>query len=474
MSYFRFPRYVSVGEKRARAEKKLKQLKKKNPDIQPVWVEGRTLVRTWWGKAWNQNLERYADFANRIGRGRSYLRHRAVLDLRIEPGRVHGLVQGSAAKPYSVAVKIKALNKKNWAAIKSACTGRIDSMNDLLAGRFPEALSALFTARGQGLFPSPQEIEFNCSCPDWADMCKHVAAILYGIGVKLDEDPALFFRLRKVAIGDLVSEAVAERANQLLEKAGAKSGAVIADEDLGDVFGIVMEERFDFGNAAAKPPSGKTRPAGKKKAPKKAPAKAAAKKKPAPSDNRVQILGLLEKAPSAGIGVPALAAKTGLSPARVRNIVYTACKKGLIEKAGRGLFRSRARKIPAGDQMARVLESIRSAPQSGLRAADIQGETDIPLTRVRNLLVRAMADGNIIRLSRGVYGPKKENTGTASATEMVLQAVSKAPKGMAFSAIREKTGLAEKKLRNVVFRLTKLGKIRRVSRGVYSAGSWAE
>ncbi|MBW2612824.1 MAG: hypothetical protein JRE12_10775, partial [Deltaproteobacteria bacterium] len=117
MSDWRFARYVSVGEKRAKALKKLKQLRKKNPNIEPVVVEGRTLAKTWWGKAWNNNLERYADYANRIGRGRSYIRHRAVLDLQIEPGKVTALVQGSRAKPYSVSIKIRKLSKKTWREI---------------------------------------------------------------------------------------------------------------------------------------------------------------------------------------------------------------------------------------------------------------------------------------------------------------------------------------------------------------------
>ena len=112
MSYFRFPRYVSVAEKRARAEKKIRQLKKKNPNLAPVILEGRSLAKTWWGKSWNENLERYADYSNRIGRGRSYVRHMAVLDLEIRPGSVKALVQGSANKPYSVEIGIQALKKR--------------------------------------------------------------------------------------------------------------------------------------------------------------------------------------------------------------------------------------------------------------------------------------------------------------------------------------------------------------------------
>jgi len=122
--YYGFPQYVSVGEKRAKAERKLKQLKKKNPGIQPIVLEGSAIAKTWWGKEWNKNLERYADYSNRIGRGRSYIRHGAVLDLKIKPGQVEALVQGSRSNPYSVFISIEPIPKKNWDAIKQSCRYR--------------------------------------------------------------------------------------------------------------------------------------------------------------------------------------------------------------------------------------------------------------------------------------------------------------------------------------------------------------
>jgi uncharacterized Zn finger protein len=484
MSYFRFPRYVSVAEKRAKAEKKIKQLRKKNPGIQPVWVEGRAMAKTWWGKAWNENLERYADFENRIGRGRSYLRHRAVLDLRIEPGRVRALVQGSASRPYSVGIRIRPLARKNWAAIKNAGAGRIDSMHDLLKGRFPESLSDLFTAKGQGLFPSPKEIEFDCSCPDWADMCKHVAATLYGIGARLDEDPTLFFRLRKANVEDLVSEAVAETTGQLLEKAKTKTDQVIDDADLGDVFGIVMEDQLDFGSVKS-PVSKKSKPAKKKamagkRTPKKTAPKKTASRKIAPektgvavsgkrktTGNRQRVLDLVEKAPG-GIDVPTLAAKTGLSPARIRPIVYNACKNGLIEKAGRGIFRRLSPRTSPAQACGMVLATI-GAAKNGVRVADIQAQTNLPATRVRNAVARIHAQGLIARLSRGVYGPKKKRAARGTASDAVLNIIRRYKKGIGFSQLKEKTGMEERTLRNTVFRLSKQGKIKPVRRGVYMA-----
>jgi uncharacterized Zn finger protein len=251
-----FPPYVSVAEKRARARRKLEQLKKKHPGIRPVVIEGSSLVRTWWGKAWNGNLGKYADYENRVGRGRSYVRHGAVLDLQIKPGQVTALVQGSEESPYAITIKIRPISEPVWKQIKAACAGQLASLQELLEGRFPKGLMELFTAIDSGLFPSPKEIEFKCSCPDWAYMCKHVAAVLYGIGTRLDEDPSLFFVLRKVKMDDLVTQAVREESEKLLKQAKKKTSRVIDDADLADVFGIEMEAsqaHRDEGPGAAAP-----------------------------------------------------------------------------------------------------------------------------------------------------------------------------------------------------------------------------
>jgi len=236
-----FPRYVSVAEKRARARRKLEQLRKKHPGIHPVVIGGNTLARTWWGKAWNSNLGKYADYANRVGRGRSYVRHGAVLDLQISPGQVKALVQGSQGSPYTITIKIKPVSESIWKEIKAACEGQLASLQELREGRFPKGLAELFTAKGSGLFPSPKEIDFHCSCPDWAYMCKHVAAVLYCIGTRLDEDPSLFFVLRKVKMDDLITQALRDKSARLLKQAKKKTARVIDDADLGDVFGIEME-----------------------------------------------------------------------------------------------------------------------------------------------------------------------------------------------------------------------------------------
>jgi uncharacterized Zn finger protein len=241
MRYDEYPAYISVGERRAKAEKKLRQLQKNHPYLTPVILAGQTLARTWWGKSWNHNLERYADYSNRIGRGRSYVRHRCVLDLQLTPGNITAMVQGSSPQPYDVVITVDTLRDGNWAAIRKACAGGFDSLSELLAGQFPQAFKDLFFAKGSGLFPAPQDIHFDCSCPDWASMCKHVAATLYGVGARLDDDPSLFFTLRGINISDIITQTVTDTAQTLLRKAEHQSHHRLHDVDLGDVFGIQLD-----------------------------------------------------------------------------------------------------------------------------------------------------------------------------------------------------------------------------------------
>jgi len=169
-----------------------------------------------------------------------------VLDLQIQEGNIKALVQGSDSNPYSIVIKIKSLEKTIWEEIKDFCAGKLDSLQELLMGKFPEALGEIFTAHGKGLFPSPKEIDFDCSCPDWASMCKHVAATLYGIGARLDHEPNLFFLLRKIEIGDLISETIRDKTEELLTRAKRKSLRIIEGQDLSSVFGIELDSAPGF------------------------------------------------------------------------------------------------------------------------------------------------------------------------------------------------------------------------------------
>lgn len=237
-----FPKFMSVRERRERAEAAARKLGAKRK-LEPVAPIEGPLAVTWWGRAWNRNLESYSDYANRLPRGRSYVRHGAVIHLALEPGRASGLVQGSRAKPYAVEITIKPMGAPARASLVSACAGRLESAEALLSGSFPEDLERLLTAEKTGLFPHPEAIGLACSCPDSATMCKHVAAVLYGVGARLDRDPSLFFRLRGVAMEDLVSRAVRRRADSLLKAKGRGESARLrlGDSDLGRLFGV------DFG-----------------------------------------------------------------------------------------------------------------------------------------------------------------------------------------------------------------------------------
>lgn len=238
MSNYGYPKYQSVAEKKEKARKSLVKLKKKNPDIEPVIIEGTKLAKSWWGKSWNENLESYADYENRITRGKSYVRNNAVLDLKISKGIIEAKVQGSRAKPYDVEIQIEPLSSEKWEQVTELCNHRIDSLEQLIEGKFPKELEVLFTDRKYGMFPSPEEIYFDCSCPDWASMCKHVAATLYGIGARLDINPMLFFELRDLDGQELIRKSMDQKLESMMKNAGKKSKREIPDKDISDIFGL--------------------------------------------------------------------------------------------------------------------------------------------------------------------------------------------------------------------------------------------
>ena len=233
--YYGFRPYVSVGARRAQAARELAKLQKKGRQTSPVVIEGRTIAETFWGEAWCDNLERYSDFANRLPRGRSYVRNGSVVDLQIAPGCVTALVSGSTM--YDVKVTVAAVPRARWHAICQDCSGAIDSLVELLQGRFSTGVMTRLCEEKTGLFPSPKEISFTCSCPDWASMCKHVAAVLYGVGARLDHQPELLFTLRKVDQQDLIAKAGSDLSKTQKGPAAAK---VLAGEDLSGMFGIEM------------------------------------------------------------------------------------------------------------------------------------------------------------------------------------------------------------------------------------------
>ena len=253
MGYFGFGwgDYVSVAEKRRRAEKKLAKLKKQGRVIAPVTIEGRTIARTFWGQSWCSNLERYSDFDNRLPRGRSYVRNGSVVDLQIAKGEVTAMVSGSEL--YQTKIAIAPVAAKRWRAICRDCAGAIDSLVELLQGRLAKGVMDRVCREGDGLFPAPSEIKLSCSCPDWADMCKHVAAALYGVGARLDEKPQLLFVLRGVDENELLARAGDDLA---LKKAAPGAGKVLDDRDVAALFGLEMAEA---GNSESSTPTASKR-----------------------------------------------------------------------------------------------------------------------------------------------------------------------------------------------------------------------
>jgi uncharacterized Zn finger protein len=239
--------YVPVAERRRQAERKLAKLKK-GEVMAPVTIEGRIVAKSFWGQSWCTNLERYSDYENRLPRGRTYVRNGSVLDLRIAKGEVVAMVAGSDL--YKVRVTIAPVKPARWQAICRDCAGTIDSLVELLQGRLAKGVMDRVCREGDGLFPA--EIKLACSCPDWADMCKHVAAVLYGVGARLDQTPQLLFVLRGVDENELLSAAGPDVS---LSKSAGSKAKVLDDTDMAALFGLEMAT--DAGSEASVPVTSK-------------------------------------------------------------------------------------------------------------------------------------------------------------------------------------------------------------------------
>jgi uncharacterized Zn finger protein len=259
-NYFGWEPRKSATQRRADAARKLAEAARRGKPMSPVAITGRTIARTFWGKAWCDNLERYRDFAHRLERGRSYLRSGSVIDLQISAGRIAASVTGSSL--YSIEIDIDAVEGDAWRAIRRDCAGSIGSLVDLLGGKLSEPVMARLCADRIGLFPAPKSIRFTCSCPDYAIMCKHVAAVMYGVGARLDHAPELLFLLRCVSADELLASAMTE----LPTARAPASKRVLAAGGLAALFGIELagSEREDVvPTRKAQPTSARaTRPRG--------------------------------------------------------------------------------------------------------------------------------------------------------------------------------------------------------------------
>ncbi len=227
--------YVPVAVRRQKAQHEIARQRKAGLLVSPVVITGRTIAHSFWGKAWCNTMESFSDYQNRLPRGRTYVRNGSVLNLQITPTRVVAQVSGSSL--YTVSITIAALSQSRWNALRKDCTGGIDSLVDLLQGRLSKAVMERMCDQNTGLFPRSSEIKFFCSCPDSATMCKHVAATLYGIGARLDQEPELLFRLRDIDHRDLVTAI-----SQNLPTAEAPSGKILEADDMAALFGLDLVE----------------------------------------------------------------------------------------------------------------------------------------------------------------------------------------------------------------------------------------
>lgn len=328
MSYYGWKPYVSVAERRRKAEKAAAKAKKSGADLSPIESYRGAVAKTFWGKAWCDNLEAYSDYANRLPRGRTYVRNGSVIDLEIVAGEVRAQVMGSSL--YTVAVKVMAVPAKQWRAIGADCAGSIDSLVELLQGKLSKAVMERICMPRSGLFPAPKEIEFSCSCPDWASMCKHVAAVLYGVGARLDRQPELLFSLRRVDAKDLVSQAGAGLPKS---KKGPAAGKVLDASMLGDVFGIEMDRTA-------------------------APTKAAPRKKP------VAVKQAATKMPRPGAGAKVA---TREKPSAIPKAASSAAKLPTRKPAGNS--KSASVKLTAGKAQAKLASTAKPKTGKAVRAA---------------------------------------------------------------------------------------------------------
>ena len=235
--YYGFPKYVPVAERKAKAAQKAQKKRAAGVEVQPIQVSGRKIAKSFWGQAWCDHVESFGDYENRLPRGRTYVRNGSIWHLEISKGLVVAHVYGSSS--YDVKIEIKTLSSKKWQALKEKCTGKIGSVIELLSGKLSDTVMKDVTDPHHGLLPSSSEIHYNCTCPDWASMCKHVAAVVYGIGARLDENPELLFLLRGVDYEELISSTSMD--SLITGQNTTSSSRRRRVKDVENVFGLQLE-----------------------------------------------------------------------------------------------------------------------------------------------------------------------------------------------------------------------------------------
>jgi uncharacterized Zn finger protein len=331
MGYYGFRPYVPVAARQRQAQKEMTKLKKQGRAVSPIVIDGRKIASSFWGAAWCDNLERYSDFENRLPRGRTYVRNGSVIDLQIARGKVEALVSGSDI--YQVKVDIAVAAPARWKSICLDCAGSVGSLIELLQGKLSKNVMERVCREGDGLFPAPKEIKMSCSCPDWADMCKHVAATLYGVGARLDSDPDVLFTLRGVDRAELVSNVGIDLP---LTRGAGQSARVLQDDDVAALFGI------DIAAPEAAPAQARDR-----KTPARGPIAAAAPAGPTKAGSRTNAGAAKTPAAQPWSNGPAktTAAAAQPSPAKPKE-----SRKAARIKAAKGVRSARAAKRGASEQ----------------------------------------------------------------------------------------------------------------------------
>lgn len=298
--------YVPVAQRRAEAERETQKLSKAGQLTKPIRIQGRAIASSFWGEGWCTHLEAFSDFENRLPRGRTYVRNGSVWNLEVTAGRIEARVMGSSL--YQVTVDIHALQSAAWSAVKQKCAGEIGSLLELLQGRLSAPVMKVVADRDTGLFPRPGEMTFACSCPDWADMCKHVAATLYGVGHRLDQQPQLLFLLRGVDAAELIDAGFSAP-----KAAAASAKDRLADAQLGAIFGIELDEGSDTEVVTAAATKAGRTPASKTPVRKTAPAR-----KATAGEFRATGKAVATLRKKLGLSVAEFAEKLSVSPASVQ------------------------------------------------------------------------------------------------------------------------------------------------------------
>ena len=235
-----------------------------------IKLHSKSISNTWWGQEWCKTINVYADYENRLSRGKTYLRQERVQDLTIEDNTITAKVKGKWSDYYNVTIKIRELPRsKSNIIIK-----KISELGSILKGSIPEDCRFLFSIGELGLFPTKDDLIYTCDCPDscggliygsnWnsakeicevdpnnAMLCKHVAAVLYSVGSILDKEPLIIFQLRGINVTKYISEEIVAQTNNLLVGLyQRKEEERVIDKSLiSDVFGIDFDWNYNIDTA---------------------------------------------------------------------------------------------------------------------------------------------------------------------------------------------------------------------------------